>query len=152
MDQDHCKELKEILTSKPHILERYGIIIIISILLLIGTIISNCQHIEQTHISQIKSFGSLEAPSFIARLEENKNMSSLLNSDFTLIINGRNFICRGVSLENAEDNIEISFKAQSIESSDSIRSLITSNSNTILLETHKNYLEIIINPIINFFN
>lgn len=40
MKQEHCKELNEILTSKPHILERYGIIVIISILLLIGAIIS----------------------------------------------------------------------------------------------------------------
>lgn len=151
MKQEHCKELNEILTSKPHILERYGIIVIISILLLIGAIISKCHYIEQINISQITSCRDTDMPIFIAQEIKGKSMSSLINHDFTLIIDGRRFICKGITTQNAGEKNKLYFKPQSIESSDSIQYLITTNPNIKLIETRQSYIKIVISPILEIF-
>lgn len=151
MKQEHCKELNEILTSKPHILERYGIIVIISILLLIGAIISKCHYIEQINISQITSCRDTDMPIFIAQEIEGKSMSSLINHDFALIIDGRRFICKGITTQNAGEKNKLYFRPQSIESSDSIQYLITTNPNIKLIETRQSYIKIVINPILEIF-
>lgn len=151
MKQEHCKELNEILTSKPHILERYGIIVIISILLLIGAIISKCHYIEQINISQISSCRDADMPIFAAQDIEGKRMSSLINHDFALIIDGRRFICKGITTQNAGEKNKLYFRPQSIESSDTIQYLITTNPNIKLIETRQSYIKIVINPILEIF-
>lgn len=152
MKRGHCKELNEILTSKPNILERYGIIIIISILLLIISVLSNCKYTEQTRISKITSLDNREKSILIAQLDKNKDPSLLINHNFTLIIDGHSFICRGIEFQDTEKNINLFLKPHSIESYDSIQSIITSNPNVKLIETQQNYFGIVINPILKIFN
>lgn len=151
MERGHCKELNEILTSKSHILERYGIIIIISILLLIISTLSNFKYTEQVRISNITSFDNTEGPILIAQLEKNKDPSLLINQDFALIIDGHSFFCRGIEFQDTEKNINLFLKPQSIETADSIQSIITTNLNAKLIVTQQSYFEIVINPILKVF-
>lgn len=90
-------------------------------------------------------------PIFIAQEIEGKSMSSLINHDFALIIDGRRFICKGITIQNAGEKNKLYFRPQSIESSDSIQYLITTNPNIKLIETRQSYIKIVINPILEIF-
>ena len=55
MKNTHCKELDNILNSKPHIFERYGIILIIGIISVICIAGFSIEHIEKIDASSLLS-------------------------------------------------------------------------------------------------
>lgn len=143
MKQEHCKELNEILTSKPHTLERYGIIIIVSILLLIGITASKFEHIEHVKIPYL-NYNNVDSLFRFDLIIDNNSQDLLARQEFILKSSNDKIDC--VVISTACHNTElfsVAFKPKNQKDFKVIENMISDDTNNLAIELKESYFKII---------
>lgn len=109
MENEHCDELTNILVSKPHILERYGILLIIVFISGLGLIISHCNHIVYIETDGLVPAYNHEQILFKTILNNYDDVSNLIGSEFIVESENNRIRCRGIKAEQHSKNITTLF-------------------------------------------
>lgn len=148
MGRHHCEEFEEILISKPPLLERYGIIIIMFLFMLVGLTMRNYEHVETLKISHITTVGKLDSTIFIVQLEENRCLSLLVDHEITLMVERHRFKCKGISLQHNGQTRKLVLELLSKGEIANLRTLISTRPTHQMIEIRHFYYGILIAPIL----
>lgn len=146
MEKEHCDELTTILDSKPHVLERYGIFMIILFLSLSGLIVSYCNHTEYIETEGLVPVKNHEKILFRTILKNYDDVSHLIKSDFILESESDRILCRGVKVEQHSNNIaDLFFIPVYVTDTVSLLTLANGQNLKLKVELSRSYFQIIFN-------
>lgn len=145
MEKEHCDELKAILASKPHILERYGIFTIILILSFLSLITFQCRHVEYIELSSLSKIKINDKMCFKITVENYNDISRLCNSRFIIESSQNRIICTGLYGNQYSNNAELFFVPVCL--SDTASLLKMTNIDNLRLEFSQSYYQIVFRQI-----
>lgn len=155
MKNTHCKELDNILNSKPHIFERYGIILIIGIISVICIAGFSIEHIEKIDASSLLSIIDCNGPKYKIKLRNGEHVLSLVGRKFILNARDNRIVCKGLStISNGKsDGVSLVLQPICIADTTALRDIsLQCKNDDLCIEIHQNYFQIVISPMFSLFN
>lgn len=127
MKKEHCDELNVILASKPHILEKYGILTIALTLSLLGIIVSQCNYIEYIEASFLSTVKRNGKTYFKVTLENYNDVSRFIDNGFIIECDQQRIVCKGLDGKQYTNNAELFFIPVCLSDTTSMLRMINAN-------------------------
>lgn len=155
MENIHCDELDNILNSKLHFLERYGIFLVIAILSALCMAGFCIEHVEKIDASSLSNIAANNSIKYKLQLNNRDVAMSLVRHIFILNAGNNGIACEGLSIMSNDESNVVSLVLQPICITDTTDlryiSLYCTNDD-LSIEIHQSYFQIVISPMLSLFN
>lgn len=151
MEKSHCKELEDILNSSPRFFERYGIMIMISLLSVSIFIVSHFEHIEHNKVISLTKYKDIYKANIVMKSGNNTYESFLIEQYFLLYDEKDKVKCETYSLLRNDKTNTATLTFKPINISDTLiinRIAGNTDKDSITIELGQRYFSIIMDPVL----